>query len=348
MAEEVVKITFEGGIAAEGQLEFYEYSRSQYATARFIATVEYFRRSGKVADKIVGKSYINMTVKAPERGSFLYDVAVQVASTVASGAVIGFLAYVWHQLAPRREKVDALLTKLAEFKLFEEKERTLQSQERTKQLDILREISDGERASPQQGIDLVQWSVDTANIQFSELEVPVAERAEVLLELIAERDRENEINNIKSDLAGFDEASINKLTSRLRPMVSEIALPLKRSATRMSIGSTLANDNFIFLTDAIVQFIQTRSPEEDVTTIVGRVKSYDRDAGVGKVQSNDLHRILNFIVPVYRRDELRDWILAAMQRDNVHLTCRRILDESGLPTSLILLDIKIDDEEDGS
>ena len=180
------------------------------------------------------------------------------------------------------------------------------------------------------------------------MEVPVAERAEVLLELIAERDRENEINNIKSDLAGFDEASINKLTSRLRPMVSEIALPLKRSATRMSIGSTLANDNFIFLTDAIVQFIQTRSPEEDVTTIVGRVKSYDRDAGVGKVQSNDLHRILNFIVPVYRRDELRDWILAAMQRDNVHLTCRRILDESGLPTSLILLDIKIDDEEDGS
>ncbi|HEX3666157.1 MAG TPA: hypothetical protein VHU23_13110 [Rhizomicrobium sp.] len=347
MAEEVVKITFEGGLAAEGRLEFYEYSRSQYATARFIATVEHFRRSGKVADKIVGQSYINMTVEAPQRGSFLYDVAVQVSATVASGGVVGFLAYIWHQLAPRREKVDTLLIKLAEFRLFEERQRTLQSQERTKQLALLHDIAAGERASPQQAIDLLQWSVDAPNIQFQELEMSVDERVEALLELIAERDREGEIKKAEKTLVGFDESSINKLTSRLRPMVSEIALPLKRSANRMSIGSASANDNFIFLTDEIVKDIQARSPEEDTTTIIGRVKSYDRDAGVGKVQSGDLHRILNFIVPVPRRDELRDWILAAMQRDNVQLTCRRILDESGFPTSLILLDIKLDDEEAG-
>ncbi len=64
--------TFHGGETDNGRIEFYEYSRSSYALARLIATVESFRRKGKVPGRITGASNVEVYTQLPEYGSWTY------------------------------------------------------------------------------------------------------------------------------------------------------------------------------------------------------------------------------------------------------------------------------------
>lgn len=67
-----VRTTFEGGETDFGRIEFYEYSRSSYALARLISTVEAFRRTGHVPDRIMGSANIEVYTHLPELGSWTY------------------------------------------------------------------------------------------------------------------------------------------------------------------------------------------------------------------------------------------------------------------------------------
>lgn len=59
---ETLKIRFQGKLASSGRMHFYEYGRYQYATARFISTLEHFRRTGAVASKITGSAKIDIYI----------------------------------------------------------------------------------------------------------------------------------------------------------------------------------------------------------------------------------------------------------------------------------------------
>lgn len=67
-----IRTTFHGGEAEKGRIEFYEYSRSAYALARLIATVESFRRTGRVPKKVMSSANVEQYVHLPEAGSWSY------------------------------------------------------------------------------------------------------------------------------------------------------------------------------------------------------------------------------------------------------------------------------------
>lgn len=67
-----IRTTFHGGEAENGRIEFYEYSRSAYALARLIATVEGFRRTGQVPKKVMSSANVEQYVHLPELGSWSY------------------------------------------------------------------------------------------------------------------------------------------------------------------------------------------------------------------------------------------------------------------------------------
>jgi hypothetical protein len=164
----------------------------------------------------------------------------------------------------------------------------------------------------------------------------------MLKEIEAEKERLDEFSGQEEAFKGVSEDDFNRLTSRLRPMVYDMSLPLKRSAGYMNIGAkNEAEQQIAYITPEIVKLIQARKTEEEIVEIRGRIKSYDRDAGIGKVQSDDLPRVLNFSVPIIFRTHLRDTILAAMRENLVTIVCRYVVDESHNPTSLILLDVLI-------
>jgi hypothetical protein len=78
---------------------------------------------------------------------------------------------------------------------------------------------------------------------------------------------------------------------------------------------------------------------EDPIELKCRFKSYDREVGVGKLRSDALPRILNFVVPLERRASLHHKVLDAMKSDVTRASFLVVVDNSNLPTSLIILDI---------
>jgi hypothetical protein len=157
--DEVIQVKYDGGIATAGQLHYYEFGRSQYALARFISTIEHFRRTGEVAERINSRTYVELLISAPQRGSFIQDVLIEsLKSGVAeaiSASFVALFAYVWHMLVPRREKTDKTLLELAKIKLAIEGQRTEQQREKTAQI---RAIAEGARAPSSQAIELLKWS----------------------------------------------------------------------------------------------------------------------------------------------------------------------------------------------
>src|ERR1700733_7633492 len=100
---ETIRIRYDGGIADNGQIHFYEYSRSQYALSRFISTIEYFRRTGEVADRISGRRYVELVISTPTRGSFLQDITLTgiaegVIGTFVATPFLALFSYVWQLL----------------------------------------------------------------------------------------------------------------------------------------------------------------------------------------------------------------------------------------------------------
>lgn len=356
---ELIRVKFEGGLADTGQLHYYEYSRSQYATARFIATVEHFRRTGKIAERITVSSNVDIIVRSPQKGSFVEDLLVPALkeglATVVSTPLSSLISYVWHLLSPRTEKTDDAVEQFAKIRAAEmssavgleeqrtlqEAERTKQERERTKQLEVFAGIIAGERATAKDALELTKWALETKNAAVGRLGYARQELDEMRGELEAEVQREQEFSEHREALEKVDEPTMNQLTSRLRPMVPEMALPLRRSADRMSLSHGEHKTTYANLTPGVVKAIESRETEEIFVEVKGHVKSYDRDSGVGKVTSDDLLRQLNFIVPLQDRKRLRDKILEAMKIDSVTLICRRIIDKSGLPTSLILIDVDL-------
>ncbi|MET4272402.1 MULTISPECIES: hypothetical protein [unclassified Bradyrhizobium] len=169
MAEtELIRLRFDGGLASTGQLHFYEYSRSQYAMARFIATVEHFRRTKRVTAKITLESNVEAIVRSPQRGSFIEDIIVsgvkQGMAAAVSVPLSALISYVWQMLLPRTEKSGEIVKELAKIRLAEnhqleiERERTKQRRIDLAELNAWKAISEGERASTKEALDLLRCS----------------------------------------------------------------------------------------------------------------------------------------------------------------------------------------------
>ncbi len=164
---------------------------------------------------------------------------------------------------------------------------------------------------------------------------------EMLQELQAEREQNRETRKVEQYLQVLDPRSVARLSSRFRPMIREMGLPLRKDIDNFTIGAANDNRPLAFFNAARVAAVDSKSVEEDATVVECRIRSYDRDASLGKVVSDEFTRKLNFVVPAERRLELQPKILAAMQDhiDTVTLEVLRVVDRSEEPTSLILMDI---------
>ena len=294
---ETIRIRFDGGLASSGQLHFYEYSRSQYAMARFIATVEHFRRTNHVASRITLESNVEAIVRSPQRGSFIEDIIVsgvkQGMAAAISVPLSALISYVWQMLLPRTEKADDLVKDLAKIRLAEsnslvavEQERTKQKQIDLEQLKTWQAIGDGERANTSAALDLLRWSLQATNTAIPRIATR-KELEQASQEIAAEQQREKEFEAHVQELQRIDEDSINTLTSRLRPMIQEIGLPLRRSADKMTIGGGADTNVYAELTPTVIAAIQDRTSETEVSQIIGRIKGYDRDG-----YASDGHRLV--------------------------------------------------------
>ena len=348
---EGIRLKFRGGLAEEGQLHLYEFGRSQYATARFVATIEHFRRTGRVAQRITSATYIDMRIAAPERGSFIEDILVpslqQGLAAIVSTPLSALISYVWHLMTPRQPKTDEIIHELARRQVELEEQRTAQEAEKTKQFEAMRDVAAGGHATTSLALEIISSALRNAQLQDDAGNLSARSLHEASLELTAEREREREFDAYRSELEKVDEEDISKLTSKLRGMVGEMALPLRRSADQMHIVASNDNKEIVYLNPEIARQVQRKKIDDELSGIEVRVRSFDRDTGVVKVTGDTFDRPMTVIIPLHNRNYLGEKVRQALAVDQVGMVVRRVLDASGHATSYILSDVKFAENDEG-
>jgi hypothetical protein len=228
---------------------------------------------------------------------------------------------------------------LARIRLAESQERTAQSGEETARLRVLQQIIETQAATARQSLELLQWGLESGNVAIPRAGLTPQNLTDLEADFSAELGRQRELEPYAEQLAEINPTDMSRLTSRVRPMVQEVALPLRRSASSFTLSDP-ANDNVLaFFDSQRAQALSERESLEEPIRLTCKIKAYDREIGVGKLRSTELTRVLNFIVPSERRPLLLNKILTAMARDEVVGHFLAIVDASGEYTSLILLDL---------
>lgn len=344
---EQISVVYDGSLASTGQLDFYEYSRAAYGLARLVTTIEHFRRTGRVAQRVSFKTDAGLIIRAPQRGSFPVDILIPVAHDIANQVLqhphipIGiFVKYIVHLVKRILPKDEDRIIKLAELELRRDQQNTARSVEETKRLREVRKIVDTHNVTVNTAITLLerlsakQDSIGTA-IFGSRAEV---ER--VRLELREANEREEGLEPYKKQLEAIDETSLVSLTRKVRPQLQEVGLPLRKSADRVVFSGGRGQKRFASFDREAITDVNSRALDQRTTVVELRMSAYDRDTGHGRCDliKYNMKRV-SFSVPVNLRSRLRKKVLDSIDQDAVMAKVRFFRNKDNQITSILLEDI---------
>ena len=225
---------FSGDLADEGQLDFYEASRFLYGASRFVYTLEHFRKTGVVAQRIGRRIDANFNIAAPQRGSWVADVVAASAPIVGSaGGMSSFLevplkslaAWVWERLTGGRTDQIETILKI-------EKLRHKQSKQETRRAEL-------QAMATNRFADLLEKELYRKDDFMQFLKDEVVDARE---EARAYRRLNKEVAPYEKELRKIKEKDAKRLISKARPQITEMGLPLKGSASRLVVGGKSNDD----------------------------------------------------------------------------------------------------------
>ena len=223
---------FEGGDADQQQPNFYDASRFQYAAARLIYTLEHFRQTGRVLERIHAKVQADYRVSSPRPGSWVLDVvlvnSLPLAQMLIQVPIDIMLAYVIDRLIPAN--------KPRSIALEIERERTAQSREETRRHEIMAQ-------SNAIALNALSRALDASQVHQDRL----VQALEARSELQAARDRSLSLRAHNDELNDkIDDNMEAQLMSITRGQVVEMGKPLLRSAEDLVIGGANVRGNLAY------------------------------------------------------------------------------------------------------
>lgn len=348
MAEKI-SLVFDGKLASSGELHFYEYSRAAYGFARFVSTIETFRRSGRVPKRIAAGANIDLIIKAPVQGSFPIDIIAPIVTSVgtelASIPLKILVEYVMHSVQRLLPKQENALLKAAEIYVEVEKQRTAQvaSQQEgeTARIDAIARMVADQNVTTRAALDLIAQTREKNSSAYDYLEEVVGNVAELKDRLSLMEKREESFQEYRSELESVEDERMLRLTSKVRPQIAEMALPLRKSASYMALTSGESRNVSARLNSEEAHDINSRRLSDEAMDQAVRLAAYDRDTGVGKLDLLDISlKRVSFSVPPASRNRLRSKIAEAIDKEAVQAVFRVFKDQSGQITSVILEDIE--------
>ncbi|WP_430910588.1 hypothetical protein [Methylobacterium sp. sgz302541] len=298
---EIISIIYDGGLATSGQLKFYEFSRASYGFARMITTIEHFRRTGNVAQRISRKNYVDVIIKAPERGSFPIDILIPIAHQIAQEApkfahipIKIFIKYIM-------DSVKGLLTKKQENEILEltkiflknEKERTEQSRLETDRVQAIRDMNRDSNVTAQAAIDVIDSLLKNSDARIGYTDSSAKSMNSIRNSLSERIEREKEFQPYKNDLSRVGSQKMAKLTRKVRPQIAEIGLPLRNSAETVKFSAESDRKTFATFDKDSIADVNSRTIDDKSTVCEVRFISYDKDLGSGKldIADEDIRRL---------------------------------------------------------
>jgi hypothetical protein len=316
---------FQGGLADQNRMDFYEAARFQYAAARLSVKLDQFRRTGRFSKRVTESSRTNIDLSPFQAGSFNLKVS---SSEDFSGQF----------------KIEVPLTALWTYII----ERVFQPTDTNVALDLIDDNSlrseffdlvDNNIFSSGEAIALLRRQVDQARGL-------TPTENELLDRLVSEAERRAYLKSHRDLLAAITPEQDAALVTMATPLLSEIAVPLRRSAKRVTIATIDAMGERKVLTTnrRTAEALEQIKVDKHVTSIDVNIVQYNKETGWGKFRNPNWEGIPSFSVPADRKDDLRFDLLSAMKEDMVSADAYVVRSLSGEPIRMILVDVNLIDE----
>lgn len=312
---------FQGALAERHRMDFYEAARFQYAAARLSVKLDQFRRTGGFSKRITSESRTNIDLFPFEKGSF----NLKISANDDDG---------------KTPKINVPLTALWTYII----ERIYQPVETSAALDLIDnnslrseffEIVDKNIFDAAQAIDLLRSMIETEK-GLSPTE------AELLDRLISESERRAYLASHRDLLSAITPAQDAALVTMATPLLSELAVPLRRSAKLVTISTIDALGRRPILTadHRMASALESIKIDKYVSTIDVDIVQYNKETGWGKFRNEHWEGIPSFSVPADRKDDLRFDLLLAMRADRVSVDAYIVRSLSDEPLRMILVDVR--------
>ena len=319
MAEKLT-FHFEGALADEHKMNFYESARFQYAAARLMVKLAQFRRKGKFVSKISAKSNLGIQLISQADGSFninIEDADQPDDMDYVKVPLSDLIAYVSERIV---EKLDA---------------------------DVIGEaLAEAGILGASSDFDGRVEDIDEAINQYlvgSDLLAPLSpEIKDLIKRRVAEAQREKVMIENQETIAKIDSESGQKLIAMAAPLLSEMAMTaLRRSAETFEISSSSAEGSraVLFLDRNMAQDIETAVVDERITPILGDVIQFNKDNGWGKVKIEEGAKTLSFSIPYDKLASMKQNLIDQMKKDLVYLQTYFVRDQANEVKRLIVVGI---------
>ena len=306
---------FEGLLADNHQMNFYEASRFQYAAARLLVKLSQFRETGRFTQKISSKSNFDVRLSAPTEGSFnvnVEDVAKKKSDELFVDADLADLvAYVAERVIA---KID---------------DETIKNASSWDGLDKSTGVSD---------INQLAESVAEKKVTVENLPSQVRD---LIKRRASEIHREDRLRGAKGAISKIDPVREQKLVAMSAPLIIEMATALRNSADTLDVISSMhgKSSSVLFLDQKMAQEIETSSVDDEITPILCDVVQFNKDNGWGKVKIENGTVTIPFTIPYDTLPKIRQVLIDNMKKDLVYLQTYFVRDRAETVTRLIVVGI---------
>ena len=313
---------FTGGLADRNRMDFYEAARFQYAAARLSVKLDQFRRTGRFSKRVTASTRTNIDLFPFAPGSF--QLKIESSQEERDDLTI-----------------DVPLTTLWAYII----ERVFQPTETNVALDL---IDDNSLRS--EFFDIINDNVFRSDQAIALLRSEIEKdrglsstESELLDRLGSEAERRAYLQSHRNLLSTITAEQDAALVTMATPLLSEIAVPLRRSAKRVMITSVDAiGKRAILSTDRrTAEALEALRVDKHVTSLDVDIVQYNKENGWGKFRNPNWEGIPSFSVPADRKDDLRFDLLSAMQEDQVSADAYIVRSISGEPLRMILVDVNL-------
>lgn len=319
---ETLTFHFEGGLADDHKMNFYEAARFQYAAARLLVKLAQFRQTGKFVSKITNNSNYDIYLHSQTDGSFNINV-----SEPPNASTDKF--------------VDLDLSNLVSYvseRVIEKTDEDLVIQS-ANAAGLALDGTNAESITNSEVADRTISKVLDDEVALSRIG---GESRDIVERRMAELNREGRLAAQSRVVATIDPARDQKLISMAVPLIGEMATALRRSATNLRViaNNGTTQNTILYLDRRMAQQIETAKVDKEITPILGDIVQYNKESGWGKIRISDSSNpVISFSIPSDIKPNLQSSLMDRMKKDKVYVQAYFVRDKGNQPIRLIVVGI---------
>lgn len=313
---EKLSFHFEGGLADEHKMNFYESARFQYAAARLLVKMSQFRKKGKFGKKISSKSNVAIQLVSHQDGSF----NINVESTPEESSEDSY---------PNISLSD-LVSLVAE--------RVIDKIDLEENLPTVSEFDSSSSAVSVSQIEEFALEVISENTRLADVPRPARQSVR---RRVAEITREGLLSDNSNNIERIDFATRQKLVAMSAPLIVEMGTALRKSADTVEVFSSNRGkaESILYLDQSITSQIETSVVDDTITAILCDIVQFNKDNGWGKMRIEDGALLVSFNIPFDLLPQIKQKFIDTMKDDQVYLQVYFVRDRAEEVKRLIVVGI---------